>query len=72
MSWQLTRGALVAADGAVTFSVWAPRAGALTVRLLAPDGRVRAELPMERDANAVYTARVAAGDAPAGSDYVVS
>ena len=70
MSWQLTRGALVAPDGAVTFSVWAPRAETLILRLLASDGRVRAEMPMERDANAVYTARLAAADAPAGSDYL--
>ena len=73
MSWQLDRGATVASDGTVTFSIWAPRAEALTVRLLAPGGdEVRAELPMARDANAVFVARASASLAPVGSDYVYS
>ncbi len=70
MSWQLDRGAKVASDGTVTFSVWAPRAASLAVRLLAPDGTSRGELPMQGEPNGVFTARVAAARAPAGSDYV--
>ena len=70
MSWHLERGASVAPDGAVTFSIWAPRAEALTVRLLGPDGAARAEVPMARAADGVFTARVEAGVAPVGSDYV--
>jgi maltooligosyltrehalose trehalohydrolase len=71
MSWQLDRGATVAPDGTVTFSVWAPRLQVLTVRLLAPGGsEVRAELPMARAGNGVFSARAPAGLAPVGSDYV--
>ena len=71
MSWQLDRGATVAPDGTVTFSLWAPRAEALTVRLLAPGGtEVRAELPMARADNGVFSARAPADVAPVGSDYV--
>ncbi|HEY4395799.1 MAG TPA: malto-oligosyltrehalose trehalohydrolase [Polyangia bacterium] len=70
MSWQLARGAQVGPDGTVTFSAWAPRAEALTVRLLGPDGAARAELPMARSADGVFTARAEAGVAPADSDYV--
>jgi maltooligosyltrehalose trehalohydrolase len=71
MIWQLDRGATVAPDGTVTFSIWAPRAEALTVRLLAPGGNeVRAELPMARAANGVFSARAPSGLAPVGSDYV--
>jgi maltooligosyltrehalose trehalohydrolase len=70
MSWHLERGANLADDGTVTFSIWAPRADAMSVRLLGPGGAPRAELPMARDANAVFTARASAGDAPAGSDYL--
>ncbi|HLK91876.1 MAG TPA: malto-oligosyltrehalose trehalohydrolase [Polyangia bacterium] len=70
MSWHLERGARVGSDGTVTFSVWAPRAEALAVRLLGPDGAVRAELPMARDADGVFTVRAGAGQASAGTDYV--
>ncbi len=71
MSWQLERGATVAPDGTVTFSIWAPRAETLTLRLLAPAGNeVRGELPMARDANGVFTVRAPAGLAPVGSDYL--
>ena len=71
MSWQLDRGATVASDGTVTFSIWAPRTETLTVRLLAPGGdEVRAELPMARAADGVFTARAPAALAPVGSDYV--
>jgi maltooligosyltrehalose trehalohydrolase len=70
MSWQLGRGAHIGADGAVTFSVWAPRATTLTVRVLGPDGRARVELPMTGAADGVFTARAEADAAPPGSDYV--
>jgi maltooligosyltrehalose trehalohydrolase len=70
MSWHLERGARVAPDGTVTFSVWAPRAAALAVRLLGPDDGTRAELPMARDAEGVFTVRAGAGEASAGTDYL--
>ena len=70
MSWRLERGANVGADGAVTFTVWAPRRRALSVRVLDAAGATRAELPMTRDADGVFTARAAAAIAPVGSDYV--
>jgi len=70
MAWRLERGANVGADGGVTFSVWAPRRRALSVRLSDPvTGAPRGELPMTRGADGVFTARVDAGLAPAGSDY---
>jgi maltooligosyltrehalose trehalohydrolase len=70
MSWHLERGARIASDGTVTFSVWAPRAAALAVRLLGPDGGTRVELPMARDAGGVFTVRAGAGQASAGTDYL--
>ena len=51
------RGANVGDDGAVTFSVWAPRRRALSVRILDPAGTTRAELPMARGDGGVFTAR---------------
>jgi len=69
MSWRLERGANVGADGAVTFTVWAPRRRALSVRVLDAAGATRAELPMTRDADGVFTARAPAAVAPVGSDY---
>ena len=69
MSWRLERGANVGADGAVTFAVWAPRRRALSVRMLDAAGATRAELPMTRGADGVFTARAAAAVAPVGSDY---
>jgi maltooligosyltrehalose trehalohydrolase len=70
MGFRLERGAVVAPDGAVTFSVWAPRAETLAVRLLAPEGSTRAELPMVRDPEGVFTARADVGVASVGSDYL--
>ena len=70
MSWHLERGANVAPDGTVTFSVWAPRAASMSVRLLGPDGAPRAELPMARDEGAVFSARATAAQAPAETDYL--
>jgi maltooligosyltrehalose trehalohydrolase len=67
--WRLTRGATVAPDGTVTFSVWAPRRSSLAVRVTDPHGRVRAELPMQPDANGVFVATARAAEAPVGSDY---
>jgi maltooligosyltrehalose trehalohydrolase len=71
MSWRLERGASVGDDGAVTFSVWAPRRRSLVVRILeAGGGGPRAELEMVRGADGVFTARAAPGVARAGDDYV--
>src|SRR5437868_6477443 len=68
--WRLTRGATVEADGAVTFSVWAPRCPSLTVRITDAGGAARAELPMRAGPGGVHTARAAAGVAAAGDDYI--
>ena len=70
MTWRLERGASVAPDGTVTFSVWAPRAERLAVRLLDSDGTTRAELPMQLGERNQFTARTDVGQAPVGSDYV--
>jgi maltooligosyltrehalose trehalohydrolase len=69
MSWRLERGANVAADGAVAFDIWAPRQQALSLRLLGPDGGVRAELPMVRGGDGVFSLRVDGAQAPPGTDY---
>src|SRR4051794_11916115 len=69
MSWRLERGANVGGDGAVTFTVWAPRRRALSLRVLNAAGATRFELPMTRDAEGVFTVRTAPGEAPVGSDY---
>ena len=70
MSWRLERGASVGGDGAVTFSVWAPRRRALAVRIQDPAGGPRAELEMARAADGVFTARAEPGVARPGDDYV--
>ena len=71
MSWQLDAGRPVGADGAVTFSVWAPRAAALTVRLLGPDGGVaRRAADGARGGRRLHGARRRRRVAPVGSDYV--
>jgi maltooligosyltrehalose trehalohydrolase len=70
VSWNLERGASVDPDGTVRFSVWAPRAESLAVRLLGPDGEVRAELPMARAADGLFTARAEPGSVSVGSDYM--
>ena len=71
MAWRLERGANVGADGRVTFSVWAPRQKALSVRVLDPvSGAPRGELPMTRGPDGVFAAEAGADLAPAGSDYV--
>jgi len=69
MAWRLERGANVGDDGAITFSVWAPRRRALSVRVLDPTGVTRAELPMARGVDGVFTARAAPGIASVGDDY---
>ena len=69
MSWRLQRGANVGADGAVSFAVWAPRRRALSVRILDGAGATRAELPMTRAGDGVFTARADAALAAPGSDY---
>lgn len=68
-AWRLERGANVGADGGARFAVWAPRRQAVSVRLFDAAGKARAELPMTRDADGVFTARADAGVAPVGSDY---
>jgi maltooligosyltrehalose trehalohydrolase len=70
MAWRLERGANVDADGAVTFAVWAARRRTLAVRVLDAAGATRAELPMTRDADGVFTARADRAVAATGSDYV--
>jgi maltooligosyltrehalose trehalohydrolase len=70
MTWRLERGANLGPEGTVTFSVWAPRADRLAVRLLDGDGKTRAELPMQPGERGVFTARTDMGQAPVGSDYV--
>jgi maltooligosyltrehalose trehalohydrolase len=70
IAWRLTRGATVEADGAVTFSVWAPRCRSLAVGLIDAGGATRAELPMHAGADGVHTTRAAAGVVAAGDDYV--
>ena len=69
MTWRLERGANVGDDGAVTFSVWAPRRRALSVRILDAAGAPRAELEMARGDDGVFTVRAAPGVASAGDDY---
>jgi maltooligosyltrehalose trehalohydrolase len=69
MTWRLERGANVGADGQVTFSVWAPRRRALSVRILDDAGATRAELAMTRGGDGVFSARADATIAPPGSDY---
>jgi maltooligosyltrehalose trehalohydrolase len=70
MSWRLERGAQLGPEGTVTFSVWAPRADRVSVRLLDSDGKTRAELPMQPGELGGFTARTDLGQAPVGSDYV--
>jgi maltooligosyltrehalose trehalohydrolase len=70
MTWRLERGAAVAPDGTVTFSVWAPRAQRLAVRLLDSSGKTRTELPMQAGERGELTARTDLGQAPVGSDYL--
>ena len=70
MSWRLERGASVGDDGAVTFSVWAPRRRSLTVRILDAGGGTRVELPMVRGTDGVFTAHAAPGITRPGDDYV--
>jgi maltooligosyltrehalose trehalohydrolase len=70
MTWRLERGANVGADGTVTFSVWAPRRRALSVRISDAAGGTRAELPMAGGDDGVFTARAEAAIAAPGDDYV--
>ena len=61
-SWRLQRGATVLPGGGVRFSVWAPNAGAVAVRL-----RGHADIPLDRRGHGVHEAIIAA--ASAGTDY---
>jgi maltooligosyltrehalose trehalohydrolase len=63
--WQLARGATVV-DGGCRFSVWAPRAERVGVRL-GPGPRA-VEMPLERRADGVHEATVR--DCGPGTDYV--
>jgi maltooligosyltrehalose trehalohydrolase len=67
--WRLERGARREADGAVAFSVWAPRCQALSVRLLDGAGQPLAELPMAAGEGGVFSARVDGARAAAAADY---
>lgn len=72
--WRLARGATVEPDGSVTFSVWAPRASSLAVRIIEGGveraGAIRAELPLERDEQGVWSVRAGQEKARAGDDYL--
>ena len=64
MSWRLERGANVGADGAVTFTVWAPRRRALSVRMLdAAGGDARRAGDDARRGRRVHGARGGGGRA---------
>jgi maltooligosyltrehalose trehalohydrolase len=66
-TWSLDRGATVLPDGSVRFTVWAPRARRVAVRLLG--GRAAGEHEMARvDQAGVYEAIVR--DVGAGADYL--
>ena len=69
--WRLERGATVEPDGAVTFSVWAPRRQAVTVHVHAPGdpGRQIMELPLRRDERGLHTARASSAGLGPGADY---
>jgi maltooligosyltrehalose trehalohydrolase len=69
--WRHERGAIVEADGSVTFSVWAPRRQALSVSVRMPGGArdVSVEVPLQRGERGLFTARVSGGCAAPGSDY---
>jgi maltooligosyltrehalose trehalohydrolase len=72
VSFRLRHGATIEPDGRVHFSVWAPRCERLDLRLLGARERT---VPMVRreggapEDDGVFEADVAAGDAPAGTDY---
>ena len=61
-SWRLQRGATVLPGGGVRFSVWAPNAAAVAVRL-----RGHADIPLERRGHGVHEGII--GEASAGTDY---
>src|SRR6185369_10509685 len=71
--WCFERGAIVERDGSVTFSVWAPRRQALSVRVLLASGGgppAALDVPMRRDERGVFTARVSDPRVRHGADYV--
>lgn len=65
--WALERGATVLPGGGVRFSVWAPRARQVAVRLCGADGAPLAEHPLHGDAGHLFTADVPG--VAAGADY---
>jgi maltooligosyltrehalose trehalohydrolase len=67
--WRLERGASVEPDGAVRFSVWAPRVRSLAVSLLDPAGASFAEVPMHLQPGDVWSARVLDPRVGPGTDY---
>ena len=64
--WSLRRGAVVV-DGGVRFSVWAPLASAVAVRLFDCDGGVAGEHPLDAHGGGVFEATVPG--VAAGADY---
>ena len=64
--WSLRRGA-VAVDGGVRFSVWAPNASAVAVRLFDVAGRAAGEHALEHHGTGVY--EVTVPGLVAGADY---
>jgi 1,4-alpha-glucan branching enzyme len=63
--WSLTRGATVLPDGSVRFSVWAPNAHRVAVRIL--DGEAAGEHELERVTPTLYEG-IVAGTAAARAD----
>ena len=64
-SWQLARGAMLCADDAVQFTVWAPRVSSVAVRLLTPENFT---VPLERQANGLHSGIIRR--CPPGSRYL--
>jgi maltooligosyltrehalose trehalohydrolase len=67
--WRLERGASVAADGTVTFSVWAPRRKALAARVLDGAGATALEIPLDPQGGGVFAASVRDPRVGPGADY---
>jgi len=69
-AWRLERGATVRTDGAVSFSLWAPRQRAPAVRLFDGAGQpLMADVPMRAGERGLWTAEIADARVGAGTDY---